>query len=115
MPMVAIYVHLITTYLFSMATAPMGLNVCLNKTRAMGLNLCTLPSHTNHALQPLNVACFKYFKTTFKVIEMYVRWLTKGKVQVIRKIWHTAKWGSLVFKKTLNRSNICKDFQTNGI
>jgi hypothetical protein len=53
-----------------MATTPMGVNTCLDKTRAMGLNLSTLPSHTNHALQPLEVACFKYFKTTFKVIEM---------------------------------------------
>jgi hypothetical protein len=98
-----------------MATTPMGLNICLNKTRAMRLNLSTLPSHTNHALQPLDVACFKYFKTAFRLIKMYGHWLTKGKVRVIRKIWHSAKWASLVLKKTLNQSNICKDFKTNGI
>jgi hypothetical protein len=63
-----------------MVTTSMGLNICLNKTRAMGLNLSTLPLHTNHALQPLDVACFKYFKTAFKLIEMYGHWLTKGKV-----------------------------------
>jgi hypothetical protein len=25
-----------------------------------------LPSHTSHALQPLDVSCFKPFKTSFK-------------------------------------------------
>jgi hypothetical protein len=94
-----------------MATTPMGLNICLNKTRAMELNLSTLPSHTNHALQLVDVACFKYFKIAFNLIQMYGHWLTKGKVWVIRKIWHNAKWASLVFKKTLNQSNICKDFK----
>jgi hypothetical protein len=31
-----------------------------------GLNMITLPSHTSHALQHLNVSCFKPFKTTFR-------------------------------------------------
>ncbi len=31
------------------------------------LDLITLPSHTSQALQPLDVACFKPFKTAFKV------------------------------------------------
>jgi hypothetical protein len=31
-----------------------------------GLNMITLPFHTSHLLQPLNVSCFKSFKTTFK-------------------------------------------------
>jgi hypothetical protein len=26
----------------------------------------TLPSHTSHALQPLDIACFKPFKSTFR-------------------------------------------------
>jgi hypothetical protein len=30
-----------------------------------GLDMITLPSHTSHALQPLNVSFFKPFKTTF--------------------------------------------------
>ncbi len=33
---------------------------------AIGLDMITLPSHTFHALQPLDVACFKPFKTTFR-------------------------------------------------
>jgi hypothetical protein len=32
----------------------------------MGLNMITLPSHTSHDLEPLNVFCFKPFKTTFR-------------------------------------------------
>jgi hypothetical protein len=31
-----------------------------------GLNMVTLPSHTFHALQPLDVACLKSFKITFR-------------------------------------------------
>jgi hypothetical protein len=30
-----------------------------------GLDMITLPSHTSHALQPLNVYCFKPFKISF--------------------------------------------------
>jgi hypothetical protein len=30
------------------------------------LNMVTLPTYTSHALQPLNVICFKPFKTTFR-------------------------------------------------
>jgi len=29
-----------------------------------GFDIVTLPSHTYHALQPLDVSCFKPFKTT---------------------------------------------------
>jgi hypothetical protein len=32
----------------------------------VGLDMVTLPTYTSHALQPLNVTCFKPFKTTFR-------------------------------------------------
>jgi hypothetical protein len=38
----------------------------IEQAQAFGLDMITLPSHTIHALQPLNVACFKSFKTNFK-------------------------------------------------
>jgi hypothetical protein len=38
----------------------------VHKVRRLGLGLITLPSHTSHALQHLNVACFTTFKITFK-------------------------------------------------
>jgi hypothetical protein len=31
-----------------------------------GLNMVTLPTRTSHVLQPLDVSCFKPFKTTFR-------------------------------------------------
>jgi hypothetical protein len=34
--------------------------------KEFGLDMIILPSHTSHALQPLDVACFKPFKITFK-------------------------------------------------
>jgi hypothetical protein len=37
----------------------------IEQAQAFGLNMIILPSHTSHALQPLDVACFKPFKTTF--------------------------------------------------
>jgi len=33
---------------------------------AKGLDLLTFPSHTSHALQPLDVTCFKPFKMFFR-------------------------------------------------
>ena len=33
-----------------------------------GLDIVSLPSHTSHALQPLDIACFKPFKTAFRRI-----------------------------------------------
>jgi hypothetical protein len=38
----------------------------LEQTMAFGLNMLTLPLHTSHAFQPLDVSCFKPFKTVFK-------------------------------------------------
>jgi hypothetical protein len=38
----------------------------LEQEMAFGLYMITLPSHTSHALQPLDVLCFKPFKITFK-------------------------------------------------
>jgi hypothetical protein len=36
--------------------------------RSVGLDLLTLPSHTSHAMQPLDVACFKPFKQAFRLL-----------------------------------------------
>jgi hypothetical protein len=38
----------------------------MHKARKVRLESTTLPSHTSHALQPFDVACFKPFKTAFK-------------------------------------------------
>jgi len=38
----------------------------IEQAQIIKLDMVTLPSHTSHALQPLDVTCFKPFKTTFK-------------------------------------------------
>jgi hypothetical protein len=39
----------------------------IEEAKEFGLDMITLPLHTSHALQPLNiVACFKPFKNIFK-------------------------------------------------
>ncbi len=38
----------------------------IEQAREFGLDMVILPSHTFHAFQPLDVACFKPFKTTFR-------------------------------------------------
>jgi hypothetical protein len=43
------------------------------------LDMITLPSHTSHALQPLNVFCFKPFKTTFKKVRDVIMFKSKHK------------------------------------
>ena len=38
----------------------------LQKANAHGLDMVSLPSHTSHALQPLDISCFKPFKQSFR-------------------------------------------------
>jgi len=38
----------------------------IKQAQQFGLDMVTLPLHTSHALQPLDVSCFKLFHTTFK-------------------------------------------------
>jgi hypothetical protein len=38
----------------------------IEQAQQFGLDMITLPSHTSHVLQPLDVNCFKPFKTTFE-------------------------------------------------
>ncbi len=40
--------------------------VAIEQVKEFGLNMITLPSHTFHAFQPLDVACFKPFKIAFR-------------------------------------------------
>jgi hypothetical protein len=38
----------------------------IKQAKKFGLDMITFPSHTSHAFQPLDAACFKPFKTTFR-------------------------------------------------
>ena len=47
------------------------------------LDIVFLPFHTNHTLQPLDVACFKPFKTTFR--KLRDKWSLTNKTRVVDK------------------------------
>jgi hypothetical protein len=51
-----------------------------------GLDMITLPSHTSHAFQPLNVSCFKPFKTTFKKEKDVVMLVSKYQELIYKKL-----------------------------
>jgi len=84
------------------------LNV-VHKATGVGLNLITLPSHTSCALQPLDVSCFKPFKTTFKAYKDV--WTLANKRRGANKE-DLAQWVFITFLKTLTTINICKGFST---
>ena len=38
----------------------------LKKAKRNGIDMLTIPFHTSYGLQPLDVACFKFFKVAFR-------------------------------------------------
>ena len=54
----------------------------LHKARARGLDMISLPSHTSHALQPLDMACFAPFKKAFRACRDI--WMMNGNTQ---RVW----------------------------
>ncbi len=74
--------------------------------------MMTLLSHTSHALQPLDVACFKLFKTTFR---------KEGDVAIVNNNYIELDKITLVswVEKTLDLSfttkNILSRFRVSGI
>ena len=77
-----------------------------------GLDIVSLPSHISHALQPLDVSCFKPFKTAFKKIRDNWTLLNKGK-----KVQKTdlCEWTSLALDKALTPKTIQAGFKNTGI
>jgi len=59
----------------------------IEQVQEFGLDMITLPLHTSHALQPLDVACFKPFKITFRDIIMVRRnYIELNKITLARWI-----------------------------
>jgi hypothetical protein len=81
-------------------------------TKGVGLDLVSLPSHTLHALQPLDVSVFKPFKTYFREYRNY--WTSRNVGQKATKE-ALAQWVSLALRKALNQNNITKGFSKIGI
>ena len=74
----------------------------------LGLDIISLPSHTSHALQPLDLACFAPFKTTFR--KHKDSWtLVNRNVKVGKKELY--EWTCKVLQCTLTPKNINSGFR----
>jgi hypothetical protein len=80
--------------------------------RAVGLDLLTLPSHTSHAMQPLDVSCFKPFKQAFRLL-LDVWTLHNKSCGASKEV--LATWISLALEKALTEKNITSGFRSTGI
>ena len=77
-----------------------------------GLDIVSLPSHTSHALQPLDVSCFKPFKTAFRKIRD--RWSLRNKTTAVDKRI-LCEWTSQALQTALTAKNITSGFRATGI
>ena len=73
------------------------------KAMDVGLDLLTLPSHTSHCLQPLDVSIFASFKKSFK--RYRDAWVMKNRGKGACKE-NLAMWVSLGLQRALTKSNI---------
>ena len=81
----------------------------VHKCREVGLDLLTLPSHTSHRLQPLDVGVFSPFKRYFKRYRDV--WSVSNKEKGASK--HTlAMWVSKALERALTTKNITAAFRT---
>jgi hypothetical protein len=84
----------------------------VQKAKATGLDLVILPSHTSHALQPLDVSVYKLFKTAFRLIRDR-NILRKPRQRVTKE--ELAGWVAQVLKKAMQPQNITSGFRAIGI
>jgi hypothetical protein len=82
------------------------------KAMQIGLDLVTLPSHTSHRLQPLDVSVFRPFKCAFRGYRD--AWTLQHRGQPAQKE-DLAQWVDLALKRALSPLNITKGFRTTGI
>ena len=80
--------------------------------RAVGLDILTLPAHTSHALQPLDVSVFKSFKQNFRIYRDF--WTSRNLSQPTTKST-LAHWVHLALRKALTKENISSGFRATGI
>ena len=77
-----------------------------------GIVLLTIPPHTSHKLQPLDVSCFKPFKTAYnKAMDNWLR-SHPGKTVTIYDIPELVK---VAHEVAFTPSNVTKGFQSTGI
>ena len=76
------------------------------------LDIVSLPSHTSHGLQPLDIARFKPFNTTFR--KQRNLWSLRSKNKVVEK-QDLCEWTSKAFRASLTLSNVKAEFKKTGI
>jgi len=78
----------------------------------LGIDLLTLPAHTTHRLQPVDVSVFGPFNNYFR--SGRIVWMAKNpRVEV--KMFELAELVSKAFKRALTPSNIKAGFRRTGI
>jgi hypothetical protein len=82
------------------------------KAKEVGLHLVNLPSHTSHALQPLDVSVFGPFKHAFQIYRDI--WAMNNKGRGAKKVV-LAEWVSIVLGRALTAENIQSGFCATGI
>ena len=81
------------------------------KAKQHGVDLSTLPSYTSHELEPLDVACFRSFKQTFRAYRNV--WSITNPNGRCRKE-DLIQWIFLALKRVLTPSNIKAKFRRCG-
>ena len=84
----------------------------VHKAMQVGLDLVTLPSHTNHHLQPLDVSVFGPFKIAFK--RFRDAWTLQNAGRGASKMV-LAQWVLGALQKALTESNIQAGIRSIGI
>jgi hypothetical protein len=82
------------------------------KAAAHGLDIITLPSHTSHCLQPLDVSVFQPFKYSFS--KFRDAWTLRNRCRGAAKE-DLCHWVCQALKKALTPNNITKGFRETGI
>ncbi|KAH9292571.1 hypothetical protein KI387_042243, partial [Taxus chinensis] len=78
----------------------------------LGIDLITLPSHTSHKLQPLDISVFSPFKTYFRAERS--KWMTENRYAEVKR-FELAELASRALQKALTPSNIIAGFKRTGI
>jgi hypothetical protein len=84
----------------------------IHKAAQAGIDMVTLPSHTSHALQPLDVSVFAPFKKAFRNIRD--EWVLRNGGRVPTKE-DLAEWVYKGLKKASTKKNIQSGFRAIGI
>ena len=77
-----------------------------------GLDIVSLPSHTSHVLQPLDVSYFKPFKLAFRQIRDSWTLVNKGRIVEKQEL---CEWIAQALQKALSPKNIRSGFRKTGI